>query len=79
MKRSGMIRRIIITLMIITFLSGNLGGLAEGILPSLTQDTRTAMPSIGEALQRDPDSGTENADGSMTECYTNFGSCTKTV
>lgn len=72
MKRSGMIRRIIITLMIITFLSGNLEGLAEGILPSLKQDTRTATPSIGEALQRDPDSETENADGSVTECYTNF-------
>lgn len=72
MKRSGMIRRIIITLMIITFLSGNLGGLAEGILPSLKQDTRTATSSIGEALQRDPDSETENADGSVTECYTNF-------
>ena len=71
MKRSGMIRRIIITLMIITFLSGSLGGVAEGSLPSLTENTGTAMPSIAEALQRDPDSETENADGSVTEHYTN--------
>ena len=74
MKRSGMIRRIIIALMIITFLSGCLEGLAEGILPSLTENTGTAMPSITEALQRDPDSETENADGSVTEYYANISS-----
>ena len=43
----------------------------EGILPPLTETVGIAMPSLGEALGRYPDSETENADGSVTEFYTN--------
>lgn len=42
---------------------------AEGLLPSLTETVGVAMPSMGEALQRYPDSETENDDGSVTELY----------
>lgn len=44
---------------------------AEGLLPSLSATVGIAMPSMGEALQRYPDSETENEDGSVTEFYTN--------
>lgn len=44
---------------------------AEGLLPSLSETVGIAMPSLGEALQRYPDSETENEDGSVTERYTN--------
>ena len=44
---------------------------AEGLLPSLSATVGIAMPSLGEALQRYPDSVTENEDGSVTEFYTN--------
>ena len=45
---------------------------AEGLLPSLTETVGIAMPSLGEALGRYPDSETENSDGSITELYTNI-------
>ncbi len=44
---------------------------AEGLLPSLSETVGVGMPSLGEALQRYPDSETENEDGSVTELYTN--------
>ncbi len=44
---------------------------AEGLLPSLSETVGVGMPSLGEALQRYPDSETENEDGSITELYTN--------
>ncbi len=44
---------------------------AEGLLPSLSETIGIAMPSLGEALQRYPDSETENDDGSVIEIYTN--------
>ena len=44
---------------------------AEGLLPSLSETVGIAMPSLGDALQRYPDSETENEDGSVTERYTN--------
>ncbi len=43
----------------------------SGLLPSLTETVGIGMPSLGEALQRYPDSETENEDGSVTELYTN--------
>ena len=45
---------------------------AEGLLPSLSETVGIAMPSLGEALQRYPDSETENEDGSVTELYMNI-------
>ena len=51
MKGSGMITRLTITLMFIIFLFGSLGGLAEGILPPLTESVETAMPSDGEEYE----------------------------
>lgn len=44
---------------------------AEGLLPSLSETVGIAMPSLGDALKRYPDSETENEDGSITELFTN--------
>lgn len=44
---------------------------AEGVLPSLAETVGIAMPSLGEALQRYPDSEMENEDGSVSELFTN--------
>ena len=44
---------------------------AEGLLPSLADAFGVSMPSLGEALQRYPDSEIESTDGSSTEVYVN--------
>ncbi len=43
----------------------------SGLLPSLTETVGVGMPSLGEALQRYPDSEVKNEDGSIIEIYTN--------
>ena len=69
MKGKTVISLIIIPLLVMTFLP--VSSIAEGGLPpSLTETMGIAMPSLGEALQRYPDSETENEDGSVTELYT---------
>ncbi len=70
MKREPVISRIIISLLMMIFLPVS-STAEDGLLPSLTETVGIAMPSLGEALQRYPDSETENEDGSITELYTN--------
>ncbi len=70
MKREGTSRLtglLLIVVLSFSFVSAH----AEGLLPSLSETVGIAMPSLGEALQRYPDSETENDDGSVTEIYTN--------
>ena len=64
--------QIITFLLAMIFLPMTCSVRGEGILPSLTDTVGIAMPSLGEALGRYPDSETDNADGSVTELYTNI-------
>ena len=71
MNKSRMIRLIVVVVIVMIYLCGTVSAFAEGLLPSLSATVGIAMPSLGEALQRYPDSETENEDGSVTEFYTN--------
>ena len=72
MKKSILIRRIAVILLTSAFLFHAPGIPAEGLLPSFKEVAGIEMPSLGEALERYPDSETENGDGSVTEHYTNI-------
>lgn len=67
MKRR--VKQIIITMMVTALLFSAQAVYAESILPSLSEMIGVAMPSLGEALKKYPDSETENEDGSITEQY----------
>ena len=69
MKRTSIIRQIIILSMII-FLFVTQTVRADGVLPSLTEVEGIGLPSFGEAIRRYPDSEIKNEDGSVTELYT---------
>lgn len=71
MKKRRMTRMLIVTAIIVIYIFGVATIYAEGLLPSLSDTVGIAMPSLGEALQRYPDSETENDDGSVTELYIN--------
>ena len=73
MNKTKLIRRIIITVLAASMLAGATAACAEGGLPSFSEVAGYAMPSLGEALQRYPDSETSNEDGSVTERYTQIG------
>ena len=72
MNRSRVIRLVVVFVIVILYLCETVSAFAEGLLPSLSATVGIAMPSLGEALQRYPDSETENEDGSVTELYTNI-------
>lgn len=72
MKKKIASQRVFIILLVMAIMTGTATIHAEGLLPSLTETVGIAMPSLGEALGRYPDSETENADGSITELYTNI-------
>lgn len=72
MKRTYGIKQMAIILLLMVFLLSYLVAFADGILPSLSEAVGVAMPSLGEALQRYPDSETKNEDGSNTEFYANI-------
>ncbi len=69
--KNRLIRHSVYLLLIIAIVFSFTSVHAEGLLPSLSDTVGIAMPSLGEALQRYPDSETENDDGSVTEFYTN--------
>ena len=71
MKRKLLIICLMIVSLMMNFLFGPISFAEDGLLPSLSETVGIAMPSLGEALQRYPDSETENEDGSVTELYTN--------
>ena len=72
MKNHRTTRLLIATVLIVEYIFGVATIYAEGLLPSLSETVGIAMPSLGEALQRYPDSETENEDGSVMELYTNI-------
>ena len=59
----------VMCLALIICLAFSQAALAEGLLPPLEETIGRAMPSLGEALQRYPDSETQNEDGSETDLY----------
>lgn len=63
------IKKMAIVLLVIALLITSQTVLADSILPSLSEMIGVAMPSIGEALKKYPDSEVENEDGSITEQY----------
>lgn len=69
MQVKKLVKRIIIALLTMMFLPGMQGACAESILPPPAEIAGIALPSLGEALQRYPDSETKNEDGSITEHY----------
>ena len=69
MQRENVFRRISTLLLSFTVSLYACVVYAENILPAFSEGTGYAMPSLGEALQRYPDSETENDDGSITELY----------
>ena len=71
MSKRRAIRLIVALAITMAYIFGMASVFAEGLLPSLSETVGIAMPSLGEALQRYPDSETENEDGSVTELYTN--------
>lgn len=71
MKTVIIIRQAISILIIIAYLLAMLTAYADGILPGLSETVGISMPSLGEALQRYPDSETVNEDGSTSELFTN--------
>ena len=66
MKKNSMFIRSIALLLTATVLFFAQGVYAEGGLPAFSEIAGHAMPSLGEALQRYPDTETENEDGSIT-------------
>ena len=71
MKNKTITYLMIVSLVMVSILPGTISFAEGGLLPSLSETVGIAMPSLGEALQRYPDSETENEDGSVTEIYTN--------
>ena len=71
MKRKNVLYLIIISLLLLISAPGVSSFAEGGLLPSLTETVGTAMPSLGEALERYPDSEEKNDNGDMVELYTN--------
>ena len=71
MKRKTVLNLIILSLLAMIFVPVNSSIAEGGLLPSLTETVGTAMPSLGEALERYPDSEEKNDNGDMVELYTN--------
>ena len=71
MNKRRVIRLIVALAITMAYIFGMVSAFAAGLLPSLSETVGIAMPSLGEALQRYPDSETENEDGSVMELYTN--------
>ena len=63
------LKQIIIVLLTIMFLSDMQGACTESLLPPPAEIAGIALPSLGEVLQRYPDSETKNEDGGITEHY----------
>lgn len=62
----------IVTAVVMIFLFGISGANAEGLLPSLSETVGVAMPSLGEALQRYPDTESKENDGSTIQYWSDI-------